>query len=234
MGPVAVIALALAVSPADSQRAAKLAHRSIIEYNAGDFPKALADATAAYELYPRAALLYNLGQCHRALGNNVKALFFYRGYLREYPDAHNRAAVLSLIRELEEQLHPAAPVVAPVVVVAPPPPAPPPVQAAPPLATEPVPAAAIFAEEKPARPLPGSVWWLGGSAVACGVAGTVLGFLASSNLSGDAPSPAGPYTVHHVSPSAFEAGQNEGLTADILWGAGGALLVSAVIVALTR
>ncbi len=132
MNIAAVIGLALAVSPAASQRAAKLAHRSVIEYNAGDFPRALRDITAAYELDPRPGLLYNLGQCHRAMGDAAKALFFYRGYLREQPDARNRASVLTIIKELEAKLAPAAPApppsaapaAPPVIVEAPPPPSP--------------------------------------------------------------------------------------------------------------
>jgi hypothetical protein len=139
--------------------------------------------------------------------------------------------VLKLIRELEAQLHPVAPAPAPVLVV---PPAP--LETAPAAATEPAPATAVFGEEKPpSRPLPGAVWWLGGSAVATGVAGTVLGVLSSSSLSGDHPIElADGDTIHHLSPSQYSTDQTEGLAADILWGVGGALLVTAIVVALTR
>ncbi len=87
------------------------------------------------------------------------------------------------------------------------------------------------AEERPGRPVPASFWWLGGSAVVAGVAGTIFGVVASP---GDATTTAGGYTLHPVSYAVWQTSQNEGLTADILWGVGGALLVSAVIVVLTR
>jgi tetratricopeptide (TPR) repeat protein len=222
----AVAALALAVSPAASQRAAKLAHRSILEYNAGDFAKALDDAKAAYEVDPRPALLFNLGQCHRAMGDVKQALFSYRGYLREAPGAPNRAAVLGLIDELEAQLKATSPTVSPI---------PPPIPTATPIPTSTVsvPEAAVSGEAA-SRPVPASVWWLGGSAVATGLAGTILGVVAASTLSKDNTSTSGVYTIHTISPSQYNTGQNEGLSADILWGVGGALLVTAVVVALAR
>jgi predicted nucleic acid-binding protein len=113
------------------------------------------------------------------------------------------------------------------VLVLPPPPA---ARAA---ATAPAPEAWL-SEETPSHPLPASFWWLGGSAVATGIAGTVFGVVASSTLAADKPVTAGVYTLHPISYGQWQTGQNEGLTADILWGVGGALLVSAVIVALTK
>jgi tetratricopeptide (TPR) repeat protein len=238
----AVIALALAVSPAESQRAAKIAHRSIIEYNASDFAKALADAKTAYEIDPRPALLFNLGQCYRALGDLKQALFSYRGFLREARDAPNRAAVVDLIQQLEAKLQaaaapppPQAPA-APLPVAAPPPAAPAPI-----LVTvepgsiqpEPAPAAAV-SEGAPRRGLPAAFWWLGGSAVATGAAGTILGIVSHSALGSDQPKAVDGFQLHTISAGQYQTAQNEGLAADLLWGVGGVLLVSAVIVALTR
>ncbi|MHB1844489.1 MAG: tetratricopeptide repeat protein [Deltaproteobacteria bacterium] len=108
MGPL--LALALAASPATSQQARVLTHRSIVEYDAGDFEKALADQTRAYELDPLPALLYNLGQCHRALQHWDRAAFFYRRYLARAPQARNRPQVEQLLalvvdRSNAAQLH---------------------------------------------------------------------------------------------------------------------------------
>ncbi len=143
MNLAAMIALALAVSPADSQRAAKLGHRSIIEYNASDFAKALEDAKAAYELDPRPALLFNLGQCYRALGNYSEARFSYRAYLREQPDAPNQATVVDLIKQMEAKLQAQAP---------PPPPA------APPPKPEPAPPTLVLAPAAPPEAQAPSPW----------------------------------------------------------------------------
>ncbi len=225
----AVIALVLAVSPAESQRAAQLAHRCIVEYNASDFANALADAKAAYELDPRPALLYNLGQCYRALGDLRQALFSYRRYLREEPDASNRAMVKGLIAGLEGMVkqEPASPnspspAAAPSSVVV--------VAASPPAAA---PAGAV-SEEEPRRGLPGRFWWLGGSAVATGAAGTILGVISQAALANDHSFKVDGFEIHSLSEGSYQAAQYEGLTADILWGVGGALLVSAVIVVLTK
>jgi tetratricopeptide (TPR) repeat protein len=226
----AVIALALVVSPAASQRAAKISRRSMIEYNAGDFAKALEDAKTAYELDPRPALLFNLGQCHRAMGELKEALFSYDRYLREQPDAPNRALVEGLMKQLKEQLKPSAP--APAVG---PPPAPVPilVTAAAPPAPEAAPAASV-SEEAPHRGLPAAFWWLGGTAVASGVGGTILGVVSHLALATDAPKAVAGFQLHTISASQYQTAQNEGLAADVLWGVGGALLVSAIIVAVTR
>lgn len=86
-------------SPA-TREAERLAKKSIVEYNVGDFEAALADVTRAYKLDPVPGLLYNLAQCHRALHHWEKAEFFYRGYLREKPEASNRPTVEALVQEM--------------------------------------------------------------------------------------------------------------------------------------
>jgi tetratricopeptide (TPR) repeat protein len=101
-----LLALAIALSaPKDpsAKEAERLAKKSIVEYNVGDFDQALADVTKAYKLDPLPGLLYNLAQCHRALHHWEKAEFFYRGYLREKPDAQNRPAVDELIKEMVDK-----------------------------------------------------------------------------------------------------------------------------------
>jgi tetratricopeptide (TPR) repeat protein len=95
--------LAMGTSPKDAREAERLVKQSIVEYNVGDFDAALADVTKAYKLRPAPALLFNIGQCHRALHNWEKAAFFYRGYLREKPDATNREKVEALIEEMQQK-----------------------------------------------------------------------------------------------------------------------------------
>jgi tetratricopeptide (TPR) repeat protein len=134
-----LLTLALGTSPKDAKEAERLVKQSIVEYNVGDFEAALTDVTKAYKLRPAPALLFNIGQCHRALHHWEKAEFFYRGYLREKPEASNRDKVQALIEEMQEKqkaeaaaaLAPApalaaAPVAAPTVplVIVPPPAAP--------------------------------------------------------------------------------------------------------------
>ncbi|MHB8420770.1 MAG: hypothetical protein ACYDCL_22070 [Myxococcales bacterium] len=90
--------------------------------------------------------------------------------------------------------------------------------------------AAALTEPAPARGhVSSAAWWLGGGGAAAAVAGTVLGVLAAQNDGTTTGTP-----PHHSVPYAsYAAGQSEGLAADILWSAGGALVVTAVIVALT-
>ena len=63
----------------------------------------LVEYEAAYERKPLPGFLYNIAQCHRNLGNYKQAIFGYRNYLRQVPDAANREAVEALIDELETE-----------------------------------------------------------------------------------------------------------------------------------
>ena len=116
-------ALMLAPGQATAQDARESARQHFqkgqTEYELGHFDSAIREFEEAYRLFPSPAFLFNLGQAYRKLGNNERALFFYRGYLRNTPNAPNRAEVESWIGELEKP----APAPAP---TAPPPPPPPP------------------------------------------------------------------------------------------------------------
>ncbi len=67
----------------------------------GRFDEALEQYEQAFEARPLPAFLFNIGQCHRNLGNFEQAIFSFRKYLRQVPDADNREAVEDLIDELE-------------------------------------------------------------------------------------------------------------------------------------
>jgi hypothetical protein len=229
--------LALALAATDASAAAapnadeihKLTLQSMREYNASDFDAALRDAKRAYELSGLPGLLFNLGQCHRMLGHWKDAEFSYRRYLREKKDASNRAEVLALIEQVVAQEKAAA--------IAPPPtnPNPTPTATPPPTPTvtpilvtaePPAPTAAVT-EQSARGGVPAATWWLGGSGATLAVGGGVLGVLANMNGNNDSG------INHGVTGPNYVTGQYEGLTADILWGVGGALVVAAIVVAFT-
>jgi tetratricopeptide (TPR) repeat protein len=68
-------------------------------FNLGRFAEALGEYEAAYEALPLAAFVFNIAQCHRNLGNDEQAVFFYQRFLALQPDTPNRAVVEGLIAE---------------------------------------------------------------------------------------------------------------------------------------
>lgn len=88
---------------ADARAAKKHFQQGQKLFDLGRFDEALGEYEAAYEAKPLPGFLYNIAQCHRNLGNLKQAIFGYRNYLRQVPDAPNREAVLALIDELEDQ-----------------------------------------------------------------------------------------------------------------------------------
>ncbi len=88
------------VQAADKKTEAKLLFkRAQLAYKLGKFENALGEYSKAYEMLPLPGFLFNIGQCHRQLGAYERAVFFYKGYLREKPEAKNRALVGDLIQE---------------------------------------------------------------------------------------------------------------------------------------
>jgi len=148
-----LFSLVSGASPKDAKEAERLVKQSIVEYNVGDFEAALTDVTKAYKLRPAPALLFNIGQCHRGLHHWEKAEFFYRGYLREKPDAPNRDKVEALIEEMQQKqkAETVGAVIPPSVVVAiPAPAAAPEAPLAAPLAASPAPVATTVPHSVPA------------------------------------------------------------------------------------
>jgi tetratricopeptide (TPR) repeat protein len=212
----------------------------MVEYDAGEFDKALEDATRAYELDPRPELLFNLGQCHRALGHWQQAEFFYRGFLRQRPDSEARAKVEKLVdkmvakqQELAPPAAPAEPLIVPVPVPTPPP--------LPSDVAPPAPVASVVAPpSKPRGPslekrIPTGAWLLAGASLGCFIAGGALGAAATVTQSGDhtSPDPAGGGLVDHsISLATLHRANIEAETADGLLIAGGVLAISAIAWAL--
>jgi len=75
-------------------------------YNLGHFQEAIPQFEKAYELDPSPIFLFNIAQSHRQLGNTERALFFYRRYLEQAPNAANRADVERRMKELRAALQP--------------------------------------------------------------------------------------------------------------------------------
>jgi len=72
-------------------------------FNLGKFDAALTEYEAAYEAKPLGDFLYNIAQCYRNLEDYDRAIFSFKKYLKEKPDAEDRAQVEKFIDELEDK-----------------------------------------------------------------------------------------------------------------------------------
>ncbi len=73
-------------------------------YNLGDFAKAIENYKAAYNVLPEPVFLYNIAQSYRLANDLPQAVFFYKSFLRNMPDAPNRAEVEARVKEIEDQI----------------------------------------------------------------------------------------------------------------------------------
>ncbi|HEY6006501.1 MAG TPA: PEGA domain-containing protein, partial [Anaeromyxobacter sp.] len=104
---LAVLALLAAPPPArgDDVAEAKARFRKGAElYRAGKWREAIAEFEAAYRLKPAGAIHFNVAQCREKLSEWPGALRAYHDYLREVPDAKDRAAVRASIERNERRL----------------------------------------------------------------------------------------------------------------------------------
>lgn len=69
-------------------------------YDLAEYERAIKECKAAYEIYPAALLLFSLGQTYRKLGENEKALEFYRKYLAKAPNGSQRKAAEEQVVQL--------------------------------------------------------------------------------------------------------------------------------------
>jgi tetratricopeptide (TPR) repeat protein len=123
-------------------------------YKLEKYTSAITEYEQAYLAKPDPSFLYNIAQCHRLMGEGAEAIKFYRRFLKDAPNAPNRAVAEKHIKDLEDAAgrqgalpasnpsgnpsdsFPGNPPAAPGPSAAPPPPlAPPPISATP--ATEP-------------------------------------------------------------------------------------------------
>ena len=103
-GGAAGRAAARARRPATPTRAQAHFDRGAKLYNLGHFQDAIGDFEKAYDLDPSPIFLFNIAQSHRQLGNKERALFFYRRYLEQAPNAANRDDVERRMKELQAAL----------------------------------------------------------------------------------------------------------------------------------
>jgi len=102
-----VAAVAISAAPAraqDAEKARQLFQQGSKYYDVGQFDKAIEAWQAGYDQKPDPGFLYNIAQAYRQKQDATKAIFFYKGYLRNSPKAHNRADVEQKIAQLQKQL----------------------------------------------------------------------------------------------------------------------------------
>lgn len=73
-------------------------------YRAGKYRAAIDEFEAAYRLKPAGAIHFNVAQCRERLAEWPGALRAYEDYLREVPDAKDRAAVRASMSRIEGRL----------------------------------------------------------------------------------------------------------------------------------
>jgi hypothetical protein len=105
----------------------------------GKCAAAVKEFTAAYDKLQDPVVLFNRAECYRRLGENAKAADDYRGFLKGFPTAPNRAEIEARIAALEKPAPPKPPVgTTPPVPPKPPVGTTPPVPPKPPVATTPL------------------------------------------------------------------------------------------------
>jgi hypothetical protein len=87
----------------DTSRAKQLFQDGTTFFDLGQFDKAIEAWQQGYKEKPDPGFLYNIAQAYRLAGDPQKAIFFYRGYLRNSPPhVHNRAEVEQKIAALQK------------------------------------------------------------------------------------------------------------------------------------
>src|SRR5438477_2985680 len=92
----------------DSRKAAVLDEarqhvaKAKVHYDLGEFKDAADEYILVYRLRPIPALLFNIAQAYRQAGLYDKARQFYKSYLRESPEAKNKAMIEQAVREMDE------------------------------------------------------------------------------------------------------------------------------------
>ena len=75
-----------------------------VHYDLGEFKEAADEYITVYRLRPIPAILFNVAQAYRQGGLYEKARQFYKSYLRESPDAKNRAMIEQAIKDMDDLL----------------------------------------------------------------------------------------------------------------------------------
>jgi tetratricopeptide (TPR) repeat protein len=78
-------------------------------YKLEKYGNAIGEYEQAYLAKADPSFLYNIAQCHRLMGHSAEAIKFYRRFLKDAPNAPNRAVAEKHIKDLEEtSAHPEA------------------------------------------------------------------------------------------------------------------------------
>jgi tetratricopeptide (TPR) repeat protein len=98
----------VAIAPARAEDRATRAAQKHFEkaqklFSLGKFELALDEYQQAYDAKPLGDFLYNIAQCYRNLSDYDQAIFSFKKYLKEKPDAEDRAQVEKFIDELEDK-----------------------------------------------------------------------------------------------------------------------------------
>src|SRR5262245_50397975 len=103
---VLAFAWAIVSAAADGEEAKEQAARALHTdgmrlYDVADYDGAAEAFKKEYLLTERPGLLFNIAQVYRKKGDCEQAIVFYRNYLRQKPDAEDRADVDRLIGDME-------------------------------------------------------------------------------------------------------------------------------------
>jgi tetratricopeptide repeat protein len=99
-----LMSVAASASAEDKEAAKKAFSEATRYYNLNQYSDALEAFKRAYWNYEDPVFLYNIAQCHRLLKHKAEAIDFYKSYLRNAPNARNRAEVQRVVSELEASL----------------------------------------------------------------------------------------------------------------------------------
>jgi tetratricopeptide (TPR) repeat protein len=100
----APVARAQAPAQDDTAEARTRFRAGTAHFNAARYREAAAEFEAAYRLRPHGTIHFNVAQCRDRLGEWPAALRAYSDYLREAPDAKDRAAVRASMKRIEGKL----------------------------------------------------------------------------------------------------------------------------------
>ena len=209
-----------AVSDVDKSEAEKLSEEAVGKFQAKDYDGAAALFDQAYELDPQPNYLFNIGRVYEEAGNLEKAVEYYGRFVKQPGvDLDSRGVALERLKVLAEILQATGEPKEdpkeedpkeedPKEEVEPPPPAP----------------VDNSADEKKRKTLRGAGFGLLGVGAAALIGGAVAGGLAQSdnNSAADAATPVD-------SQDLLDSSRTKALAADIMFGLGGALVLTGVI-----
>ncbi len=96
--------VAIPARAADVAEAKAHFRKGVALYEGRRWREAMAEFEAAYRLKPHGTIHFNVAQCRERLDDGPGALRSYEDYLREVPEASDRAAVRGAVRRIEGRL----------------------------------------------------------------------------------------------------------------------------------